>query len=254
MPSRAQWSRRGSCRPRTGWPGGAVSASPLNGWVCAARQPLSCPAESHGSGRHGRLRGVQLAGSRQTRFRSAGSGRLTRAWPPPHLRGRGRLPRSPIANVDRDAAERRHLDAAKLAGVTSVSPARRGMFGSSRGRASRDSAARGGGSASALSPASCETEPPIDPPPSQRHIYWRCGASRHAARGRAIATYQLDDHPQHHGRSAVESAWGAVSALPPARFPGRSPTLLGQCPVVAQGAGDAEQSPGHYALFRLRWA
>lgn len=32
-------------------------------------------------------------------------------------------------------------------------------------------AARGGGSASALSPASCETEPPIGPPSSKRHIY-----------------------------------------------------------------------------------
>jgi hypothetical protein len=30
--------------------------------------------------------------------------------------------------------------------------------------------------------------------------------------------------------------------------------LLGQCPVVAQGAGDAEQPPGHHASFRLQWA
>jgi hypothetical protein len=32
-------------------------------------------------------------------------------------------------------------------------------------------AARGGGSASALSPASCKTEPPVDPPSSKRHFY-----------------------------------------------------------------------------------
>ena len=140
-------------------------------------------------------------------------------------RGCGGLPRSPIANVDRDAAERRHLDAVKVAGHLGVTGSPVGACLELAADAHLETALR---AAAGDRRARCRQRTATRSRPSTRRLlrdtfYWRCGASRHAARGRAIATYQLDDHQQHHWRYAVESAWGAVSALPPVRFPGRAP-------------------------------
>jgi hypothetical protein len=93
--------RRGSSRPRSVFPGGAVSASPLNGWGCAARQPPSCAAElALAAGTVGRLRGVQLAGSRQ----AADFVRPARA----DSFGRGSLPRYAVAALEMASRRRRN--------------------------------------------------------------------------------------------------------------------------------------------------
>lgn len=98
--------------------------------------------------------------------------------------GRGRCHIIGVAAGCRGAHRRRrsrrlpsvgNLVAVKLAGHLGVTGSPLGACWELAADAHRETArietARGGGSASALSSASCDTGSPIDPPPSKRHIY-----------------------------------------------------------------------------------